>query len=279
MKSSSSNYRVIAFYPARALIQDQLGKWEAALKPFDLKFGFIDGSLPVPKRVAVLEQSRVVLMTPDVAHAWLMSNLKTCEIRSFLRNIKILILDEAHIYEGVFGTNMAFFLRRLLTVSKPQKIITSTATLDNLSNFVYQLTGRQPGSFGAEADCSATPPKTIALLKEPAERSFESMVDLLRSLAGSYKGRFLAFADSRRMVEQLVMALRRSADQKTKVDKNSDQDAGTKESGIKTKPTDRFIAASVLPYRAGYETADRNAIQRARTGSFRFAPAWKRTSG
>jgi DEAD/DEAH box helicase domain-containing protein len=115
-----SHSRVIAFYPARALIQDQLGKWEAALKPFGLKFGFIDGSLPVPKRVAVLEQSRVVLMTPDVAHAWLMSNLKTREIRSFLRNIKILILDEAHIYEGVFGTNMAFFLKIVIRMPAPK---------------------------------------------------------------------------------------------------------------------------------------------------------------
>ena len=113
--------RVIAFYPARALIQDQLGKWEAVLKPLNLSFGFIDGSLPVPKRNAVLDQSRVVLMTPDVAHAWLMSNLKVREIRYFLRNIKLLILDEAHIYEGVFGTNMAYFLRRFQAVFSFQK--------------------------------------------------------------------------------------------------------------------------------------------------------------
>ena len=64
-------------------------------------------------------------MTPDVAHAWLMSNLKVLGIRSFLGNIKFLILDEAHIYEGVFGTNMACFLRRLQAASKPQRIFTS----------------------------------------------------------------------------------------------------------------------------------------------------------
>jgi DEAD/DEAH box helicase domain-containing protein len=113
--------KVIAFYPARALIQDQLGKWEAILKPLNLNFGFVDGSLPMQKRLPVLERSRVVLMTPDVAHAWLMSNLNVREISSFLGNIKLLILDEAHIYEGVFGTNMAYFLRRFQAVFSFQK--------------------------------------------------------------------------------------------------------------------------------------------------------------
>jgi DEAD/DEAH box helicase domain-containing protein len=192
-----------------------------------------------------------------------MSNLKVQEIRSFLGDIKILILDEAHVYEGVFGTNMAYFLRRLQAVSKPQRIITSTATLDNPSKFVYQLTGRQPRPFGPEADCSETPPKTILLVKEVADRSFECMVSLLGSLARSYKGKFLAFGDSRRMVEQLVMALKRSANQETKGEKNIDRVGITKEPGLKAKPEDMAEAVRVLPYRAGYESVDRNAIQKA----------------
>ena len=107
--------------------------------------------------------------------------------------IELLILDEAHVYEGVFGTNMAYFLRRFQVVSKPQRIITSTATLDNPSKFVYQLTGRQPRPFGPEVDCSATPPKTVVLVKEFAEQGFEWMVSLLENLAKCYKGKFLAF--------------------------------------------------------------------------------------
>jgi DEAD/DEAH box helicase domain-containing protein len=255
--------RVVAFYPARALIQDQLEKWEAVLNPLNLSFGFIDGSLPVSKRNAVLDQSQVVLMTPDVAHAWLMRNLKAREIRYFLRNIKLLILDEAHTYEGVFGTNMAYFLRRLQAVSKPQRIITSTATLDSPSKFVYQLTGRQPRSFGPEADGSATPPKTILLVKEAVGQSFECMVSLLENLAESYHGKFLAFGDSRKMVEQIVMALKRSANQSAEGEKDIDQAGIHQESGTKAKPESIAKTANVLPYRAGYESVDRNAIQKA----------------
>ena len=99
---------------------------------------------------------------------------------------------------------MAYFLRRLQAVSKPQRIFTSTATLDNPAKFVYQLTGRQPRPFGPEADCYETPLKIILLVKEVAEQGFECMVSLLGSLARCYKGKFLAFGDSRRMVEQLM---------------------------------------------------------------------------
>jgi len=202
--------KVLAFYPTKALIQDQIEKWGAILAPFDINFGYIDGGIAMEKRLPILDTSNVVLMTPDVAHAWLMSNLGTHEIRAFLQNIQILILDEAHIYEGVFGTNMAYFLRRLQAVSKIKRIITSTATLDDPSEFVYQITGRRPRSFGPDVDFSGSPSKTILLAQDVTGKSFESLVDLLRRLSRFNKGKFLAFADTRRMVEQLVMALKRS---------------------------------------------------------------------
>ena len=255
--------KVLAFYPARALIQDQIEKWGDILKPFDINFGYIDGGVAMEKRLSILDTSRVMLMTPDVAHAWLMSNLGTHQIRAFLRNIQILILDEAHIYEGVFGTNMAYFLRRLQAVSKLKRIITSTATLDNPSEFVYQITGRRPRSFGPDVDCSGSPSKTILLAQEVTGKSFESLVGWLRRLARFNKGKFLAFADTRRMVEQLVMALKRSPSEEDDKDENRDQIENISEFDIKEESGDIARAAKVLPYRAGYETVDRNEIQKA----------------
>lgn len=255
--------KVLAFYPARALIQDQIGKWEAILTPFEINFGYIDGGVPMEKRLSILDKSSVVLMTPDVAHAWLMNNLGTQEIRNFLGNVQILILDEAHIYEGVFGTNMAFFLRRLQAVSKPKSIITSTATLNNPSEFVYQITGRKPRAFGPDLDCAGNPEKTILHAQDATGKSFESMVGLLRRLAVLNEGTFLAFVDARRMVEQLVMALKRSPSDGDDEDENSDQISTSKDPDIKEKSGDTARVATVLPYRAGYETVDRNEIQKA----------------
>jgi len=55
------------------------------------------------------------------------------------------VLDEAHIYRGVFGSNVALLIRRLQRIceyygSKPQFII-STATLANPIEFAEKLTG------------------------------------------------------------------------------------------------------------------------------------------
>ncbi|RLB04014.1 MAG: ATP-dependent helicase [Deltaproteobacteria bacterium] len=259
----SDTSKVLAFYPARALIQDQIEKWRAILKPFDINFGYIDGGVAMEKRLSILDTCRVVLMTPDVAHAWLMSNLGTHEIRNFLKSIRILILDEAHIYEGVFGTNMAYFLRRLQAVSKLERIITSTATLDNPSEFVYQITGRQPRSFGPEVDCSGSPQRSILLAREVTGKSFESMVGLLRRLARFNKGKFLAFGDTRRMVEQVVMALKRSPNEEDDQEEKNGHIGISEELNTKEGSVNNLKVPRVLPYRAGYETIDRNEIQKA----------------
>ena len=58
--------------------------------------------------------SRIVIMTPDVCHAWLMSNLASFAVLEFVRSLSTLILDEAHTLEGVFGSNFAFLVRRLM---------------------------------------------------------------------------------------------------------------------------------------------------------------------
>ncbi|HEY6184509.1 MAG TPA: DEAD/DEAH box helicase, partial [Terriglobales bacterium] len=103
--------RVLVLYPARALIQDQFAKWTTMLSSLGLKAGFIDGSVPRAERNQILLTRRVVLMTPDVAQAWLMSHLNDTGVAAFRQHLRLLIMDEAHVYDGVFGTNMAFFLR------------------------------------------------------------------------------------------------------------------------------------------------------------------------
>lgn len=239
--------RVLALYPAKALIQDQIEKWDQILKPLGLAVGYIDGSVPMEARSEILRSRRVVLMTPDVAHAWLLSHLREKEVRAFIAGLKLLILDEAHVYEGVFGTNMAYFMRRLEVAAGRYQVVCSTATLGKPSDFVQMLTGRNPVSFGLAEDESASPPKTILLARDATGKTFDATVALLVELSRTGRGRFLAFGDSRRMVEQVVAAAHRSfggADD----DEDADEHPGP-------------ITSPILPYRAGYEVQDRQEIQ------------------
>jgi DEAD/DEAH box helicase domain-containing protein len=196
--------RILALYPARALIQDQLRKWAEVLGPLGLRHTFIDGGVPMPKRTERLRQCHVALMTPDVAHAWMMGQLHDPVIRSFLERTRLLVLDEAHVYEGVFGTNMAYFLRRLSVPMGEHQIICSTATLGKAEDFVKQLTGRSPLVFGPDDDCSPVPEKTLLLVRPEEGKSFENTVELLKRCADLGDPRFLAFGDSRKAVERIV---------------------------------------------------------------------------
>jgi DEAD/DEAH box helicase domain-containing protein len=251
--------KVLAFYPVRALIQDQIDKWEAILSPFGLTVGYIDGGVAMESRPGILTKSDVVLMTPDVAHAWLMSNLAQGPIVEFMAALGLLILDEAHVYDGVFGTNAAYFLRRLTAAAPSHRLIASTATLGEPEAFIRALTGRATRVFGPAEDGAGRQPKTVLLLEGPAGKGFDSTVALLNALQGRGAERFLAFGDSRKLVEQLVAALHRSP-KPAGADGDPDGDFPGDDNDDDNEPDD---VTGILPYRAGYEAEDRRRIQAA----------------
>ena len=81
--------RMAVFYPLRALVADQLRGWKEMAHALDLDesiVGQIDGSVPVRERDDILQQARIVVMTPDVCHAWLMSRLAMPTVRTCLRS-------------------------------------------------------------------------------------------------------------------------------------------------------------------------------------------------
>lgn len=250
--------RVLAFYPVRALVQDQLEKWKDALLPLGLTAGFIDGSVLISERLEILRRHRVVLMTPDVAHAWFMSMLSDDRIVHVRKNLQLLVLDEAHVYDGVFGTNMAYFLRRFQAVCRPARLICSTATLGKPDDFIFQLTGRRTVLFGPDQEGAFRPDKSVFVARLDAKKGFELSAQLLKKLAREHEGRFIAFADSRKMVELITAAAHRSEKESTA---NADQIIDD----LADETTNQLV-----PYRAGYETEDRQRIQSAlNTGQLR----------
>ena len=252
--------RVLALYPAKALIQDQLAKWKQFLDPMGTSVGFIDGSVATASRPNILASSRVVAMTPDVAHAWLMSHLGTPEVTSFLKSLCLVVLDEAHVYDGAFGTNMAYLLRRLALTSAPYRLVCSTATVGAPERFIQQLTGREMLVLDDGDDGSALFQKTLLRVESSAKGGFDRIVQLLSGLAKYGRARFLAFGDSRKMVELIVGAILRES--------VSESD-GTEDETDELSNEEEFRGwpklEHVLPYRAGYETTDREAIQKALT--------------
>ncbi len=131
-------------YPTKALANDQLKSIEEITKECDLDIfpGKYDGDTPKSERPAIKRNSRLVLTNPYELHLILPWHHQW---ERFFKNLKFIVIDEAHQYRGVFGSNMAFLIRRLKRIckyygSEPQFII-STATLANPIEFGEKLTG------------------------------------------------------------------------------------------------------------------------------------------
>lgn len=197
---------VIALYPAKALLHDQQRKWKEAIRDTPLKLAIIDGGVETSQRIMLLESSQIILMTPDVLHAWLMLKLDQKEIRLFLSTLAMIILDEAHIYNGIFGTNMAYLLRRLRAVSGVNQFLASSATIGDPIGFLNQLTGIGFNLIGSDDDGAAVPKKEIMLCRMAMSQTTKFLKGLIQEYITSphKQGRFLIFVDSRKRVEELA---------------------------------------------------------------------------
>ena len=265
--SASPGARVLAIYPQRALADEQEQRWRNALAEagIDAEVGRIDGSVPVASRLDRLRRSRVVVMTPDIIHAWLLSRLGERDVRTFLAGLRLVIVDEVHTYTGVMGSNAAYVFRRLQHAAQlrgacPQ-FFCASATIREPLRHLEALFGLRFTLVGPESDSSPRHGVTIHLLTPPREADFLGAVtNYLLYLTRETRRRFIAFVDSRKQTEHIATIIGRGDGA------GMDEDTDTEE------PFDisALGTAAVLPYRAGYEEHDRQLIQRRLTdGSLR----------
>ncbi|MDK2929768.1 MAG: box helicase protein, partial [Methanococcus sp.] len=131
-------------YPTKALTNDQLNNLKNLENELNitLKPEIYDGDTPNSKRKSIREKSRIILTNPHELHQVLQYNPKWM---SFFKNLKYIVIDEAHTYRGIFGSNISFLIRRLRRIcedygSDPQFILAS-ATLANAKEFSEKLVG------------------------------------------------------------------------------------------------------------------------------------------
>ena len=243
--------KVLVFYPLKALAADQDVSWSRTLERAGLPGRWVaslTGDVLPTERKAILEQARIVIATPDVCHAWLMRELATRASRRFLANLRLIIVDEAHVFDAVFGSNAAFLIRRLEAATRicqakkpdnsPFAVIAASATIANPREHLHGLTGLDFTVVDEVQDGSPQYARALLHLAYDPDEAQERISILQRDLIEqSDSGSFITFADSRQGVERLAAA------------------------------TEHEL---VSPYRGGYEADDRAVIERAlRSGSLR----------
>ncbi len=142
--SQDTRGTTLYIYPTKALSNDQLKvvkEMERSTK-ISIHPKVYDGDTPRGKRPRIRERSRIIISNPYELHHTLPWHYKW---QKFLTNLKFIVIDEAHQYRGVLGSNIALLIRRFRRMcnyygSDPQFIL-CTATLANPIEFAEKLTG------------------------------------------------------------------------------------------------------------------------------------------
>lgn len=133
------NARALYLFPTKALTQDQykslqdIAGWSGLPAGSNIPVAVYDGDTPTEHRPGIRSKARLVLSNPDMLHTGILPH--HTRWADFFRSLRYVIIDEIHVYRGVFGSHIANLIRRLKRVAAfygayPQFILTS-ATIAN----------------------------------------------------------------------------------------------------------------------------------------------------
>ena len=213
----------LVFYPTKALANDQARRWRECCETLGMDaetVGQIDGDVETGSRNGIMEKSRIILATPDVYHAWLLRTCQDPTVKKHLRQLKVLIIDEAHTYESVFGSNSAYLFRRLTAAAlnagapEPPRIIAATATIQEPGEHLEKLTGL-PFTVISD-DQNGSPRHTRNLYHLPLDPKGGSgetqLAQLVKNIIDNDpEAQVIAFHDSRQGIERIAQAINRPA--------------------------------------------------------------------
>ncbi len=240
--------RALYLYPTKALAQDQARALHgfgmgAAIRP-----AIYDGDTPREERAQVRKRSNLVLTNPDMLHVGILPNHPAWA--ELFANLAFVVIDEAHVYRGVFGSHVANVLRRLRRLAArygtEPRFLLASATIANPLELAERLTGLA-GIAVIETDAAPAPERTVVMWNPPLlDEALGTRASVLAEaaelvarlvLAGA---RTICFMKSRRGVE---LILRLAADRLRSSDRPE-------------------LADRIAPYRAGYTPQQRRELER-----------------
>jgi len=140
IKNSAESGSVFAVfvYPTKALARDQYPKILNFTRKIGINVKVFDGDTKQLERREILENPPHILITNfDVIHYHLFHQTK---FASILTTLKILVVDEAHVYSGIFGSNVHYIIKRLKRIcSNKLQFVAASATLADAKEFCEKL--------------------------------------------------------------------------------------------------------------------------------------------
>ena len=234
--------RALYLYPTKALAQDQ-ARWLASLGLRGLRPAIYDGDTPIERRAHIRRTANAILTNPDMLHVGVLPHHDRWG--DALHNLRVVVVDEAHVYRGVFGSHVANVLRRLrrlaLAYGADPVFVLASATIANAGELASRLTGLDVRVV--DVDTSPRADREILLwnpelIDEELGTRASTLADASRLLAGlvAEGRRTICFTKSRKAAE---LVHRFASDR-----------------------LDTATARRLTPYRAGYTPEQRREIER-----------------
>lgn len=246
--------RAMYIFPTKALAQDQRRSMKEILGYMngleDTICETFDGDTPMTDRDIIRREGRIIFTNPDMLHITILPHEEAW--RTFIKNLRFVVVDELHVYNGLFGSHMAYIVRRLRRIcasvgNTSIKFVSCSATVANPETHMRTIFGVDNIKL-IDFDGSPSGRKEFVFwntpYKDPKDASTgrgDSMAEtanlfcqlILRGV------RTIAFCRVRRSCEALVGAVKKRL-----------QELGRPE-----------IIGRVMGYRGGYTPQDRRRIE------------------
>lgn len=249
------NARGMYIFPTKALAQDQRRSMKDLLRYMpgleDCVVETFDGDTAMADRHHIREEGRIIFTNPDMLHITILP--QEDKWRTFLKNLKFVVVDELHVYNGLFGSHVSFIMRRLRRIcaavgNRHVRFVSCSATVANPEEHMRTIFGVEnlkltdfDGSPSGRKEflCWNTPFKDP---KDPTSGRGDSMAETAKLFCQLIlRGvRVIAFCRVRKQCEVLITAVHNEAANLERPD----------------------VAARIMGYRGGYAAEDRRKIER-----------------
>ncbi len=249
-----SNSRGMYIFPTKALAQDQKRSMKELLRLMpgleDLLVDTFDGDTTISDRNVIRDDGRIIFTNPDMLHITILPQEN--KWRTFFQNLKFVVIDELHVYNGLFGSHVAFIMRRLRRIcaavgNHHVKFISCSATVANPEEHMRTIFGVEKirltdfdGSPSGRKEfiCWNTPFKDP---KDPSSGRGDAIAESAKLFCQLilHGIRAIAFCRVRKQCELLITAVRTEALNLERPE----------------------IAARIMSYRGGYAPQDRRRIE------------------
>ncbi|KAN0124052.1 P-loop containing nucleoside triphosphate hydrolase protein [Russula decolorans] len=247
MLEQDKGTKALFIYPTKALAQDQRAALEQLLACCPgLESTFVstyDGDTPQDERASIRDTASVLFTNIDTIHASILPHEERW--RRFLKNLKLVVVDELHYYHDMLGSHVALVMRRLRRIcaavgNRRIRFVSCSATISRPEEHMKAIFGLEDVEAITE-DGAPTGKKEFLLWDCPSASKVDPIGESTRLMSYLMKRgvRVILFCKTRKSCELAMKTLRSSLSMEQRYD----------------------VLNRVMPYRGGYQPSERRKIE------------------